>query len=213
MSLSVASDLGWRLQRDMLGMSSLGGANIPPPIAAGRVAPAATESPDSASGDSANDSGASSSALAQQVQSFMQVLFEALSNGATSPDPSAGNANGSGSIFSPPSLPIYSRGSVASYRSNGYQQGPKGLQGKIQQLISALGDPSEASGSAVGSLRTAFTRLLQDLDASGASIAPGVSGGSSGLTLRSWLSGLQQNLQQPGATAFSTLGNMVDVVV
>jgi hypothetical protein len=194
MSLSVVAGLGWR-------------------FAAPRVAPAASGNTGAAAvGKSAGNPG--NSATAQPVQTFLQALYEALSNAEAIPAASmASNASNTTSVYSPPLGPSYSRGSVASYRANGYQQGPTGLQGKIKSLVGALSDPDEATDSNVRGLQSAFNRLLQDLQGSGTSIAFNSSAGSSELTLRGWLLGLQQNLQQPGATDFSTLGNSVDVVV
>jgi hypothetical protein len=194
MSLSAVADLGWQ-------------------VAVPRVAPAATGNTGAAAvGKTAGKPG--NSAAAQPVQSFLQALYEALSNAEATPAASrASSASNTASLYSPPLGPSYSRGSVASYRANGYQHGPIGLQGKIQSLVGALGDPDKATSSNVSGLQGAFNRLLHDLQTSGMSIASTSSGGSSGLTLRDWLLGLQQNLQQPGATDFSALGNSVDVVV
>ncbi|HWW21767.1 MAG TPA: hypothetical protein VNZ06_13275 [Steroidobacteraceae bacterium] len=211
MSLSAVSDLGWRLQRDLLGVSGPADPSLPAALAAGRVAAAATESSDTA--DAGDATRHTEGGAAQHVQLFMQALFQALSSAATAPSQSPGSAGNSAAVFSAPSGLTYSRGSVARYRSHAYQQGSKGLQGKIQSLISALSDPQEAPDSNVSGLQGAFNRLLQDLEAGGTSIASSSFGGGATLTLRSWLLGLQHNLQQPGTTAFSAVGNMVDVVV
>jgi len=40
-----------------------------------------------------------------------------------------------------------------------------------------------------------------------------VSGEGSKLTLNSWLQGLRQGMQRPGTTPFSSVGNLIDVVV
>jgi hypothetical protein len=210
MSLSAVGDLGWRLQRDVLAADGV----------ASQAAAAAAATPAAATPVAADSSNAADvtyrsgdSALAQNIQLFMQVLYEALSNASTAPGTSAGSVERGAALYSPSSSPTYSRGSVASYRTSGYSQGPKGLSGKIQSLISTLNEPQQSPDTSVSSLQSAFGRLLGDLEASGAPVASSVPGSSGRLTLRSWLLGLQQNLQQPAATSFSAVGNLVDVTV
>jgi hypothetical protein len=214
MSLSAVAGLGWRFQRDLLGVSDLTSAGAAATLARGpatAAAPIAAQSPNTA--DVTDATSTLSGARSQDVDQFMQALYEALSNVATEPEASAGTASGEAALYTPPSGPTYSRGSVASYRANGYNQGQKGLSGKIQSLISALSDPEDSPQISVSGLQSAFSRLMSDLETTGATASSSTADSSSGLTLRSWLLGLQQNLQQPGASAFSAVGNMVDVTV
>jgi hypothetical protein len=200
----------------MSGMLDTAGTGIPSTLVTARAAASATHSSDSTPTGSTTSSGSGNSALARDVQLFMQALYEALSTGAPTPTPGSTPASAAHqpSIYNPPAGLTYSRGSVANYRATAYQQGPKSLQSKLQAMIHALSDPEEeaAAQQAVGGLQGAFNRLLRDLAASGASIESNDAPGSgSGLTLRGWLLGLQWNLQQPGASTFSAVGNMVDV--
>jgi hypothetical protein len=213
MSLSAVAGLGWRFQRDLLGVSDFAGADAAA-APASAAAPIIAQSSNTA--DATAAAGTLSGARSQDVESFMQALYEALSNAASESEASASRAStasNEAALYSPPSGPTYSRGSVASYRANGYSQGQKGLSGKIQSLISALSDPEDSpqTQTSISGLQNAFSRLMSDLEASGATPSSSTTDSGSGLTLRSWLLGLQQNLQRPGASAFSSVGNMVDV--
>jgi hypothetical protein len=84
--------------------------------------------------------------------------------------------------------PTYSKGQSASAR---------GLYGRIESLI--------GSAQSLDGLQTAFSRVMLDL-------GTGTPGQGSDLTLRSWLQGLQQSVQQ-GTSPLSSLGSIVDVVV
>jgi hypothetical protein len=208
MSLSAVSDLGWRLQRDMPDMSGMAGNGVPVTLTCGRAAASATQNSNSTDANGTATSSGGNSALAQNVQLFLQALYESLSTSVTTPaiDSATASTAHQHSIYNPPASLTYSRGSVANYRTTAYQQGPKSLQSKLQSMINALSDPDEevAADNVVSGLQGAFKRLMRDLDLSG-------SGSGSGLSLRSWLLGLQQNLQQPGASSFSAVGNMIDV--
>jgi hypothetical protein len=218
MSMAAVADAGWWFHRDLSAVPGFGGQGIAGAFTTGRARAAAPQGADSAAVDADAGSGSSSSTLAQNVQVFMLAFYEALSNTAAQPvqQGSASTAhtpaNNSSVYYYPPT---YSRASVATSRASGYQQGSKGLLAKLQALIAALSDTADTGAeNNVSSLQAAFNRLMQDLETSGASLASdGRSGGGSGLSLRSWLLGLQQNLQQPGANTLSPLGNLIDVMV
>jgi hypothetical protein len=146
-------------------------------------------------------------AIAQNVHIFMQALYQALSNHDSTTAQSADT----------PQQP-------ASSRSQAYQQTQKGLQGRIESLISALKgqggssssmSSSAPSGASLSGLQAAFNRLLRDLGANSfgpLSALNALSSRGSDLTLHSWLQGLQTSLQQ-GTAQLSSIGNLVDVVV
>jgi hypothetical protein len=163
---------------------------------------------------SAVGAGSTGGALGQDLQLFMQALYEALSHGdsTTAKTPNAGEADGSN--FTAPAGPTYSKGQTPSLQASAYLQGQTVLHGRVGALMSALTDATPAGSSDVKlvGLQAAFSRLLQDLGGSNQD-ASVVSGEGSKLTLNSWLQGLRQGMQRPGTTPFSSVGNLIDVVV
>jgi hypothetical protein len=220
MALSGIGNIGLYIQQQLSG-SDAQSAN------AGPAAPITGEASASAVG-----AGSVGGALGQDLQLFMQAVYEALSHADSTTAKTTDPGGADGSNFSAPAGPTYSKGQTPSLRASAYLQGQPVLHGRVGALISALtdepGSSSNASSAAssdggIAGLQAAFSRLLQDLGAAnqGAS-APAsssinpfsvVSGEGSQLTLNSWLQGLRQSMQQPGTTPFSSVGNLIDVVV
>jgi hypothetical protein len=106
MSLSAVAGLGWRFQRDLLGVSDLTSAGAAATLARGAAtaaAPIAAQSPNTA--DVTDATSTLSGARSQDVDQFMQALYEALSNVATEPEASASTASGEAALYTPPSGP------------------------------------------------------------------------------------------------------------
>jgi hypothetical protein len=231
MALSGISDIGWYIQQlsGFIGQSGLGGTAGVSGLSGGSGGYPAGGASAGAVGASAI--GASDAAAAgQNLQLFMQALYQALSDAETPPSTNAGGAEGPD--LRTTASPTYSKGQSPSARSTLYQQGQPGLHSRIESLINVLrqgsgpGNVSSAAGSAgnLSGLQAAFSRLLQNLgipsrgaaansSRSQSNTLGGLSSQGSDLTLHSWLRGLQQSLQQPGTTRFSSRGNIIDVVV
>lgn len=172
------------------------------------------------------------STFSKNLHLFMQALYETISSvdSTSAHSPSAGGATSPD--FNTPTYPTYSKKQTTSPSAQGYQQGKSVLYGRIGSLISALGQNgganssvSSSSGTGTGNLfdlQATFNRVLQDLEAinqrpSAADSATTdtfnvVSGEVSTLTLNRWLQGLRQSLLG-NTTVFSSVGNLIDVVV
>jgi len=217
MPLSAIDNIGWYIQQ--LSGSAAQSVNSAPAI----NAPADVSTSAVGAGNT--------SALGQNLQLFMQALYEAISSADSIPAQNPGARDSQGSDFSTPTYPTYSKGQTTSLSAPGYQQGQSVLHGRIGALISALSPENAASrnvsstGTSDGNfvdLQATFNRLLQEFAATNQRAPPAatsttksfsvVSGEGSTLTLNSWLQGLQQGLQR-STTAFSTVGNIIDVVV
>ena len=217
MPLSAIDNIGWY---QLLSESPSQGANDAPAVnAAAEVTARVQEA-------------GNTSTFSKNLQLFMQALYEAISSVDSTSAHSPGAGGATSPDFNTPTYPTYSKKQTASPSAQRYQQGQSVLYGRIGALISALGQKggavssvSSSSGTGAGNLfdlQATFNRVLQDLDAinqhppaadsATTDTFSVVSGEGSTLTLNRWLQGLRQSLLGD-TTVFSSVGNMIDVVV
>lgn len=216
MPLSVVSDIGWYIQQLSGSVATAGSSD---------GSANATRVTNASAAGAAN-----TAALGQNLQIFMQALYQALSmvDSTTAPTAAAGGAEDPD--FGATVGPTYAKLQPAYVRPHSYQHDQNPMNGKIGSLISALKQqggsstnaPPASEGSLAG-LQAAFNRLLQDLGGRNqgslqaiplsSNALDALSGQGSELTLQRWLQGLQQSLRQPGTTSFRVAGNIIDITV